>query len=161
MCSDRGSIPIMRRQQRLAVVNNCGDGPPQTLERRAFGGTNPSCSLVLRSPASHIEPIGGSNSTVPQARILYRALLVAKVRIDQPIALGITLRPLEVVEKGPGMKGTHPSSIGDRASQFREHFAVPLDATAVGYAAVFFFIGSIEIPAAALGNFDDRVVVLP
>ena len=45
-------------------------------------GTNPSCSLVLRSPASYIEPIGGSNSTVPQPRILYRALLVAKVRID-------------------------------------------------------------------------------
>ena len=44
------------------------------------------------------------------------------------------------------MKGTNPSTIGDRASQFREHFAVPLDATAVGYAAVFFFIGSIERP---------------
>jgi hypothetical protein len=57
------------------------------------------------------------------------------------------------------MKGTNPSSIGDRASQFREHFAVPLDATTVGYAAVF--IGSIEIPAAAFGDFDDRVVVLP
>jgi hypothetical protein len=44
------------------------------------------------------------------------------------------------------MKGTNPSTIGDRASQFREHFAVPLGATAVGYAAVFFFIGSIERP---------------
>ena len=52
------------------------------VESRAFGGTNPSSSLVLRSPASHIEPIGDSNSTVPQARIFYRALLVAKVRID-------------------------------------------------------------------------------
>ena len=59
------------------------------------------------------------------------------------------------------MEGANPSSIGDRARQFREHFAVPLNATAIGYAAVFFFIGSIEIPAAALGNFDDRVVVLP
>jgi len=73
-------------------------------------------SLVLRSPASHIEPIGGSDSTVPQARILYRALLVAKIRIDQPIALGITLRPLEVVEKCPGMEGANPSSIGDHTS---------------------------------------------
>ena len=34
--------------------------------------------------------------------------------------------PLEVVEKGPGMKGTNPTCIGDRASQFREHFAVLL-----------------------------------
>ena len=38
------------------------------------------------------------------------------------------------------MKGTNPSSIGNRASQFREHFAVPLDATAGGYAAVFFLL---------------------
>ena len=53
----------------------------------------------------HVEPIGSSNSTVPQARILYRALLVAKVRIDQPIALGITLRPLEVGRDAPHL---HP-----------------------------------------------------
>ena len=125
-----------------------------------WGGDPACCSFVLRPPASHIEPIGRSNSTVPKTRILYRPLLVAKVRIDQPIALGITLRPLEVVEKGPGMKGANPSSIGDRARQFREHFAVPLDATAVGNAAVFFLIGSIEIPAAALRDFDDRVVIL-
>ena len=38
------------------------------------------------------------------------------------------------------MKGTNPSSIGDRASQFREHSAVPLDATAIGYASVFFLL---------------------
>ena len=88
------------------------------MERRAFGGTNPSWSLVLRSPASHIEPIGGSNSTVPQARILYRALLVAKVRIDQPIAFGITLRPLEVVEKGPG-RFSNESQIGQALASTR------------------------------------------
>jgi hypothetical protein len=88
----------------------------QGSDKERFGGTNPSCSLVLRPPASHIEPIGGSNSTVPEARILYRALLVAKIRIDQPIALGITLRPLEVVEKFPGMEGANPNSIGDPTS---------------------------------------------
>jgi hypothetical protein len=69
--------------------------------------------------------------------------------------------PLEVVEKGPGMKGTNLTSIGDRASQFREHLPYYWGATPVGYVAAFFFIGSTEIPAAALGNFDDRVVVLP
>ncbi len=37
---------------------------------------------------SAMQPIGGSNSTVPQARIFDGAFLVAKVRIDQPIALG-------------------------------------------------------------------------
>src|SRR6266576_4890326 len=87
----------------------------------------------FRPRASHIEPIGGSNSTVPDARILYRALLVAKIRIDQPIALGITLCPLEVVEKCPGMEGANPGSIGDRASQFSEHFAVPLDSAPIRY----------------------------
>src|ERR1700722_10601165 len=142
--------PVITERQSGAVANNA-----------ALVEDDLARQCRRRSVASHIKPIGGCNSSVPQARILYRALLVAKVRIDQPIALGITLRPLEVVEKGPGMKGTNPSSIGDRASQFGEHFAVPLDATAVGYAAVFFCIGSIEIPAAALGNFDDRVVVLP
>jgi hypothetical protein len=154
------------------IVKGKGEVTVESIQRYAGSRLNkqhflkrfdilPSNSGTKHTPASHIEPIGGSNSTVPQARILYCALLVAKVRIDQPIPLGIALRPLEVVEKGPGMKGTNPSSVGDRASQFREHLAIPLDATAVGYAAVFFFIGSIEIPAAALGNFDDRVVVLP
>src|SRR5438445_13692686 len=95
---------------------------------------------VLRPAASHVESIGGSDSTVPEARILYRAFLVAKIRIDQPIALGIALRPLEVVEKGPGMKGAHPSSVCDRTSQFREHLAVPLDPSTVRYATAFFFI---------------------
>ena len=122
---------------------------------------DPSCSVALRSPASRIEPIGGSNSTVPEARILYRALLVAKIRIDQSIALGITLRPLEVVEKCPGMEGANTSSIGDRSSEFREHFAVPLDSAHIGYATVFFFIWAIEITASALGNFNDRMVVFP
>src|SRR5208283_3885228 len=119
-------------------------------------GTNTQNEQIL-----DIQPIGGSNSTVPEARILYRALLVAKVRIDQPIALGITLRPLEVVEKCPGMKGANPSSIGDRASQFREHFAVPLDSPPIRYATKFFFIRGIEITGSALGDFDDRVVVFP
>ena len=108
-----------------------------------------------------IQSIGGSNSTVPKARIFDSAFLVAKVRIDQPIALGVALRPLEVVEKGPGMKGANPSSIGDRAGQFSEHFAVPLDSAPIRYATMFFFVGSIEISASALGDFDDRVVVLP
>jgi hypothetical protein len=45
------------------------------------------------------------------------------------------------------MRGTNTSSIGDRASQFREHFAVPLDATAVGYAAVFFLIVILNVAA--------------
>src|SRR6266704_4278810 len=119
----------------------------------------PCCWLTLRPSASHVQAIGGSNSTVPEARILYRALLVAKVRIDQPIALGITLRPLEVVEKCPGMKGANPSSIGDRASQFSEHFAVPLDSAPIWYATMFFFVGGIEVSASALGDIDDRVVV--
>src|ERR1700721_2240931 len=107
-----------------------------------------------------VEPIGASNSTVPEPRALYRAFLVAKARIDHPIALGIALGPLEVVEKGPSVKGANASSIGDPASQFRQHFAVPLDTTSVGYAAVLLFIGTIEIPAAAFSNFDDRVGVL-
>src|SRR5258707_13708779 len=124
---------------------------------KRFLSANASDEISANSTSRlHIEPIGGSNSIVPQARILYRTLLVAKVRIDQPIALGITLRPLEVVEKGPGMKGTNPSSIGDRASQFREHFAVPLDSAPIGYATMFFFIGSIKITASALGDFNDR-----
>ncbi len=91
------------------------------MTRRVFGSTTPSCSLVLRPPTSHVEPIRGSNSTVPESRILYRPLLVAKIRIDQSIALGITLRPLEVVDKCPCMEGANLSSIGDRASQLR-HF---------------------------------------
>src|SRR5437667_11912999 len=95
------------------------------------------------------------------SRILDRAFLVAKVGIDQPISLGITLRPLEVVEKCPGMEGAHPGSIGDRARQFRERFAVPLDTTPIRYATILRFIGSIEITTSALGDFDDRVVVLP
>ena len=57
------------------------------------------------------------------------------------------------------MKGANPSSIGDRASQFREHFAVPLDSAHIWYATVFFFIRAIEITASALGDFNDRVVL--
>ena len=116
--------------------------------------------FVLRPPTSDIEPIGSSNSTVPKTRIFYGALLVAKVGIDQPVALGITLRPLEIVKKGPGMKGANSSSVGDRAGQLREHFAIPLDSAPIRYATMFFFIGGIEITASTLGDFDDRVVVL-
>jgi hypothetical protein len=59
------------------------------------------------------------------------------------------------------MKGAHPGAVCDRTSQFREHFAVPLDPATVRYATVFFFIRTIEITASALGDFDDRVVVFP
>ena len=43
--------------------------------------------------------------------------------------------PLEVVEKGPGMKGTNPTSIGDRASQSASTSPYYWGATPVGYAA--------------------------
>ena len=59
------------------------------------------------------------------------------------------------------MEGPNPRSIGDRARQFREHFAVPLDPAGVRDAAVLFLVGPIEITASALGDFDDRVVVFP
>ena len=114
--SSRVTAPVGSKPWRLDYFQTADKPGIKCWKGERFGGTNPSGSLVLRSPASHIEPIGGSNSTVPQARILYRALLVAKVRIDQPIALGITLRPLEVVEKCPGMEGANPNSIGDPTS---------------------------------------------
>src|SRR6476469_5936256 len=105
-----------------------------------------------------IEAIGGSHSAVPKSGIFYRALLVAKVGVDQSIALGETLCPLEIIHQGPGMEGADPRSIGDGAGQFGEHFAVPLNPAPVRYAAML--IGSIEITAAALGDFDDGMVVL-
>jgi hypothetical protein len=126
---------------------------------RAFGLLSRPVRSFFDHQPSFTEPIGDGNPTVPKARILYRAFLVAKVRIDQPIALGIALRPLEVVEKGPGMKGANPGSIGDRASQFGEHFAVPLDSAPIRYATMFFFIGGTEITASTFGDFDNRVVV--
>ena len=58
------------------------------------------------------------------------------------------------------MIGANAGSVGDRASQFGEDFAVPLNSAGIGDAAVLFFIGAIEISAAALGVLGDRVVVI-
>jgi len=52
----------------------------------------------------------------------------------------MTLRPSEVIEQCPGMKGANAGSIGDRASEFCEDFAVPLDSPPIGYATLLFFI---------------------
>jgi len=69
--------------------------------------------------------------------------------------------PLEVVEKGPGMKGTNPTSIGDRASQFREHFAVLLGCDARRVCGRFLLHWVHRDTRSRSRNFDDRVVVLP
>ena len=67
---------------------------------------------------------------------------------------------MEVVEERPGVEGANPGPVGDRAREFRKHFAIPLDAAEIGDAAVLFLIGTIQIAAAALGDFDDRAVIV-
>ncbi len=57
------------------------------------------------------------------------------------------------------MERANLGAVGNRARQFRQHFAEPLDATHIRYPAALLFIRSIEISASALGDFDDRVVV--
>ena len=64
----------------------------------------------------HIESVRGRDSTVPIARILDGASLVAEVRVDQPISLGVALPPLKVIQQCPGMVGADSGSIGDSAS---------------------------------------------
>ena len=59
------------------------------------------------------------------------------------------------------MEGANPSSLHNRAGQFREYTAVPPDATDVGYAAALLFNWSNEINPAPLGDLYYRVVVFP
>ena len=58
------------------------------------------------------------------------------------------------------MVGADPGAVGDGARQFRKRLAVPLDAAPIGNAAVCLFIGTVEIAATALGDFNDGMVVL-
>jgi hypothetical protein len=55
-------------------------------------------AVIFAAVASHIESIRGSDPAVPMSRVLYRALLVSEVCIDQTISLSVALCPLEVVE---------------------------------------------------------------
>lgn len=76
-------------------------------EEIGVGRHQPVLFVVLRPPASHIQ---SQQLERNKARIFYRVLLIAKVRIDQAIALGVAFRPLEVVEKAPDMKSANPNS---------------------------------------------------
>ena len=59
------------------------------------------------------------------------------------------------------MEGPNTRTLPDRAGQFREYLAIPLDSAVIGDAAISLFIGPDQIAASALCDFDDRVVVLP
>src|ERR1700728_2025813 len=53
---------------------------------------------IFAAMASHIESIRGRDAAVPMSRVLNRAFLVAEICVDQSIALGEALGPLEIIE---------------------------------------------------------------
>ena len=58
------------------------------------------------------------------------------------------------------MVGAHPCSIVNRSREFSQRLTIPLDAARIRNSTLFLLIGAIEIAASALGNFDDRLVVV-
>ncbi len=51
------------------------------------------------------------------------------------------------------------SPVGDGSCELGQFCAEEINAARVGDSAVFLFVGGVEVAAAALGDFDDRVVV--
>src|SRR5947207_11151830 len=57
------------------------------------------------------------------------------------------------------MERTHLRSIRNGARKFSQFLPEPLDSPCVRYSAIFFFVGSIKVAAAALRDFNRRMVV--
>src|SRR5580658_2935604 len=100
------------------------------------------------------------NATIPVSRFLDGALLFAKVDIDKPEALAITLSPFVIVKQAPGMVTTDVGSILDRAGELRQMAAIELDTSRIGNLVGVAWQRSVGVSTTILGNLDDGVVVL-
>src|SRR5580658_3191059 len=107
----------------------------------------------------HVQAVRASDTPVPQAGILYRALLVAEVHIGKTVTLAVAIGPLEVIEQAPRVVGAHVRSVRNGARQFRQMLPEELGAARVGDAAIFLLVGCVEITTAFLGDLDDGSVV--
>ncbi len=131
---------------------------PEVNEEIGVGRYQPVLFVVLRPPASHIQSQQLDRNKGPN-------LLSRASDCESPYrsshSARCSLPPIGSCREGSRHEKREPELHSDRARQFREHGVVSLDAMAIGCAAAFSFIGPQEILATALGNFDDRVLVLP
>ena len=54
----------------------------------------------------------------------------------------------------------NPGAIRYRSGKFRQHLAIPMNASRVRYASVLLIVRRVEIAASALCYLDDRMVIL-
>jgi len=104
------------------------------------------------------EAAGGSEFGVPVAGVLDGALLRAKIHEGEAKALSVAFRPFEIVEQAPMMIGADVGAEEHGPAERVQIAAHELDAAVIGDATVL--IGSVEVRAAVLGNFEERAFVL-
>jgi hypothetical protein len=67
--------------------------------------------------ALNIQAVGGRHKPLPKSGVFYCALLVAEIYICKSIALGVAVRPLEVIHQAPVMVRTYFGSAGKAMPQ--------------------------------------------
>src|SRR5215469_13129927 len=118
-----------------------------------------SSRVVWRSATrSRFQAIRRRHFPVPITRILDRALLIAVIHVYQPVALRLSIGPLEVVHQAPRVERPHARPIRNRSRQFRKLLAEKFSSPRIRYASAL--IRPVEIPAATLRDLNNRVVVL-
>lgn len=72
--------------------------------------------------------------------------------------MAVSVCPFEIIEQAPGVEGANIRPVSDGARQFCQLFTEEFGAPRVRHTAVFFFVGRVEIAAAAFGDFNDAPV---